>query len=151
MLASSKLVSAKDGKLYYVTFAALNTFGDWVVATVVPADDFLAPIQENLRFLLMALALLTLAMAGLAAVLTNGWSCGRCPHRRAVQAYRDLPARSGAHIPSRLREFDGLSTALLQMSRGLASFRKYMPTELVRTLVSRGIEPSRAGSSNRSP
>jgi adenylate cyclase len=31
------------------------------------------------------------------------------------------------------------------MSRGLASFRKYMPTELVRTLVSRGIEAEPGG------
>src|SRR5206468_3791028 len=48
-------------------------------------------------------------------------------------------------IPSRLREFDSLSAALLQMSRGLASFRKYMPTELVRTLVSQGIEAKPGG------
>jgi adenylate cyclase len=48
-------------------------------------------------------------------------------------------------IPSRLREFDGLSTALLQMSRGLASFQKYMPIELVRTLVSQGIEAEPGG------
>jgi adenylate cyclase len=48
-------------------------------------------------------------------------------------------------IPSRLREFDSLSNALLQMSRGLASFQKYMPTELVRTLVSQGIEARPGG------
>src|SRR5262249_58578910 len=48
-------------------------------------------------------------------------------------------------VPSRLHEFDSLSNALLQMSRGLASFRKYMPTELVRTLVSQGIEAKPGG------
>jgi adenylate cyclase len=141
-----ELVSAKDGNLYYVTFAALNTFGDWVVATVVPADDFLAPIQENLRFLLIALALLTLAMAGLAAALTN-WLVVR-PLSRIVAQFKHIATfqlDQVTHIPSRLREFDGLSTALLQMSRSLASFGKYMPTELVRTLVSRGIEAEPGG------
>jgi adenylate cyclase len=50
------------------------------------------------------------------------------------------------HIGSWLREFDGLSQALVQMSRGLASFQRYMPTELVRTLVSRGVEARPGGS-----
>jgi adenylate cyclase len=141
-----ELVSPKDGNLYYVTFAALNTFGDWVVATVIPASDFLATIQETLRLLLIALVLLTLAMAGLAAVLTNRLVVR--PLSRIVAQFKYIETfqlDQVAHIPSRLREFDGLSTALLRMSRGLASFRKYMPTELVRTLVSRGIEAEPGG------
>jgi adenylate cyclase len=48
-------------------------------------------------------------------------------------------------VTSPLRELDDLSAALLQMSRGPASFRKYMPTELVRTLVSRGVEARPGG------
>ena len=141
-----ELVSSKDGNLYYVTFAALNTFGDWVVATVIPASDFLATIQENVRFLLIALALLTLAMAGLAAVVTNRLVVR--PLARIVAQFKHIETfqlDQVVHIPSRLREFDGLSTALLQMSRSLASFGKYMPTELVRTLVSRGIEAEPGG------
>jgi adenylate cyclase len=141
-----ELVSPKDGNLYYVTFAALNTFGDWVVATVIPASDFLATIQENVRFLLIALALLTLAMAGLSAILTNRLVVR--PLARIVAQFKHIETfklDQVVHIPSRLREFDGLSTALLQMSRSLASFGKYMPTELVRTLVSRGIEAEPGG------
>jgi len=139
-------VSPTDGNRYYVTFAALNTFGDWVVATVIPASDFLADIQENVRFLLIALILLTLAMAGLAAILTNRLVVR--PLARIVAQFKHIETfqlDQVVHIPSRLREFDGLSTALLRMSRGLASFRKYMPTELVRTLVSRGIEAEPGG------
>ncbi|MBV8935299.1 MAG: adenylate/guanylate cyclase domain-containing protein [Alphaproteobacteria bacterium] len=48
-------------------------------------------------------------------------------------------------LTSPLRELDDLSGALAQMSRGLASFQKYMPTELVRTLVSRGVEARPGG------
>lgn len=139
-------VSATDGNRYYVTFAALNTFGDWVVATVIPASDFLADIQENVRFLLIALVLLTLAMAGLAAILTNRLVVR--PLARIVGQFKHIETFELdriVHIPSRLREFDGLSTALLQTSRSLASFGKYMPTELVRTLVSQGIEAEPGG------
>ena len=50
-----------------------------------------------------------------------------------------------ARLPSPLRELDDLSGVLLQMSRGLASFQKYMPTDLVRILVSQGIEARPGG------
>jgi adenylate cyclase len=49
------------------------------------------------------------------------------------------------YVPSPLRELDNLSTALIQMAQGLTSFKKYLPTELVRTLVSQGIEAQPGG------
>ena len=48
-------------------------------------------------------------------------------------------------MSSPLREVDNLSAALTQMSRGLASFQKYIPTALVRTLVARGVEARPGG------
>jgi adenylate cyclase len=135
-----------DGGTYYVTFAAAN-FPGWVVATVIPADDFLATIEKNAKYLLIALAVLTLVMAGLAVLLANNLVArplGRIVGQlKLIESFR---LDEVAHLPSRLREFDGLSTALLQMSRGLAAFQKYMPTELVRTLVSQGIEAKPGGS-----
>jgi adenylate cyclase len=89
---------------------------------------------------------LTLAMAGLSAVLTNRLVVR--PLTRIVGQLKHIEnfrLDQVVRIPSRLREFDGLSTALLQMSRGLASFQKYMPIELVRTLVSQGIEAEPGG------
>jgi adenylate cyclase len=49
------------------------------------------------------------------------------------------------HVPSALKELDNLSSALIQMAQGLTSFKKYLPTELVRTLVSQGIEARPGG------
>lgn len=140
-----EMVSPSDGETYYVTFAALS-FPGWLVATVVPADDFLASIEKNAVYLAGTLVALTLLMAGLAALLAN-----RLVARPLARIVGQLKHIEGfrldqvKRIPSRLREFDGLSTALLQMSRGLASFQKYMPTELVRTLVSKGIEAKPGG------
>jgi adenylate cyclase len=141
-----EIADSASGDTYYVTFAALN-FPGWVVATVIPAADFLASIEENARYLLAALAALTLAMAGFAVLLANNLVArplariaGQLKH---IETFR---LDQVMHFPSRLREFDGLSAALLQMSRGLASFQKYMPTELVRTLVSQGIEARPGGS-----
>jgi len=139
------VVDPSDGRSYYITFAPLNFHG-WIAATVVPASDFLATIDQQTPYLLAALAALTLVMAGLAAVVVNNLVArplvriaGQLKH---IESFRlDQVTR----VPSRLHEFDSLSNALLQMSVGLSSFRKYMPTELVRTLVSQGIEAKPGG------
>ncbi|HVI90574.1 MAG TPA: adenylate/guanylate cyclase domain-containing protein, partial [Dongiaceae bacterium] len=47
--------------------------------------------------------------------------------------------------PSSLLELDQLSRALQQMKAGLGSFRKYLPADLVETLVARGIDAKPGG------
>jgi adenylate cyclase len=134
-----------DGKDYFVTFSPLN-FNNWMVATIIPADDFLASIQRSAMILLIALAGLTLIVAAIAILSANRLVAapllriaGQLKH---IEAFRlDRVVR----LASPLRELDELSGALLQMSRGLASFQRYMPTELVRTLVSQGVEARPGG------
>lgn len=134
-----------DGKDYFVTFSPLK-FNNWVVATVIPTDDFLASIRRNVMVLLLALGGLTLLVAGVALLLANRLVAapllriaGQLKH---IEEFRlDRVTR----LASPLRELDDLSGALSQMSRGLASFQKYMPTDLVRTLVSRGVEARPGG------
>lgn len=138
--------SPTDGQSYYVTFGTLN-FQGWVVAAIIPASDFLASIEKSTRILLVVLVVLTLVIAGLAVLLAHIMFArpltrlaGQLKHLESFHLDRVK------HVGSRLRELDELSHALLQMSRGLASFEKYIPTELVRTLVSRGIEVRPGGS-----
>jgi adenylate cyclase len=134
-----------NGENYFVTFSPLN-FNNWVIATVIPADDFLASIQRNVVILLIALLGLTLLIAAIAILSANRLVAapllriaGQLKH---IEEFR---LERVQRLPSPLRELDDLSSALSQMSRGLASFQKYMPTELVRTLVSRGIEARPGG------
>ena len=129
-----------DGKNYFVTFSPLN-FSDWVVATVIPASDFLASIERSAMTLLIALAVLTVVVAAIAILLANRLLAA--PLLRIagqLKHIEDFRLDRVIRLASPLREFDDLSSVLLQMSRGLASFQKYMPTELVRTLVSQGVE-----------
>lgn len=137
--------SPSDGKDYFVTFSPLK-FNNWVVATVIPADDFLASIRRNVMILLLALGLLTLLVAGIAILSANRLVTAPllriAGQLKLIEAFRlDRVTRAA----SPLRELDDLSGALSQMSRGLASFQKYMPTDLVRTLVSRGVEARPGG------
>jgi adenylate cyclase len=134
-----------DGKDYFVTFSPLK-FNGWVVATVIPTDDFLASIRRNVAILLIALAGLTLLIAAIAILSANRLVAA--PLLRIAGQLKHIEnfrlERVG-RVTSPLRELDDLSAALLQMSRGLASFQKYIPTELVRTLVSRGVEARPGG------
>jgi adenylate cyclase len=140
-----EFTSSEDGRRYFLTFAPLG-FDDWVVATVIPAADFLATIERNAKLLLAALALLTLAIAAL-AILSANRLIGE-PLLRIVAQLKhiesfELDAMTRTSSP--LRELENLSAALTQMSRGLSSFRKYIPTALVRTLVARGVEARPGG------
>jgi adenylate cyclase len=134
-----------DGKDYFVTFSPLH-FSDWVIATVIPTSDFLASVEQSAMILLIVLTTLTVIVAVLASLSANGLLA--VPLLRIAGQLKDIEDfrldRVG-RLPSPLRELDDLSGVLLQMSRGLASFQKYMPTDLVRTLVSRGIEARPGG------
>jgi adenylate cyclase len=134
-----------DGTDYFVTFSPLN-FRGWVVVTVIPASDFLASIERSAMRLLIALAVLTAIAAAIAIAAANRLViapllriAGQLKH---IEGFR---LEQVVRLASPLRELDDLSTVLLQMSRGLASFQKYMPTELVRTLVAQGVEARPGG------
>jgi len=140
-----EFTSAVDGSGYFLTFAPLH-FDDWVVATVIPANDFLATIERNAKLLLAALGLLTLVIAAL-AILSANRLIG-APLLRIVGQLKHIESfelDAITRMSSPLRELDNLSAALTQMSRGLASFQKYIPMALVRTLVERGVEARPGG------
>src|SRR5262245_64719205 len=69
-VSSMEITSPADGAEYFVTFSPVQ-FRDWVIATVIPAHDFLASIEESAETLLIALVVLVVAMAVLAILLTN--------------------------------------------------------------------------------
>lgn len=133
------------GQRYFVAFSPVG-FEGWLVATVIPASDFLAEIDRTTERLAWVLALLVLAAAGSGTWLANRLVArpierigGQLRHIEQFQLDRI------EHIASPLREIEGLSATLVQMGRGLSSFRKFLPADLVRMLVSQGIEAHPGG------
>ena len=140
-----EFTASQDGRSYFVTLAPLR-FDNWIVATVIPASDFLATIERNAKIVLAVLVVLTLVIASLAILAANRLIgapllgiVGQLKHIESFQL--DKVSR----LSSPPRELDNLSAALTQMSRGLAAFQKYIPTALVRTLVARGVEARPGG------
>lgn len=134
-----------DGAVYFVTLAPLVQMG--LIATVViPEDDIFGAINRNLRNLLIGLAFFILATVAIMTLLARGTIA--TPLRRVTEALgelEDFRFDRVSPIPSRFSELRQVSAAIQRMSTSLASFKKYIPTELVRSLFAEGIEAELGG------
>ena len=128
------------GVPYALTLTPLG-FPDWTLATVIPESEFLGEVDATTRRLLIGLLALV-AVAG----LVSAWFA-----RRAVAAPLVKVAEALGHVqrfeldrvraqPSHIAEIENLSGAIADMANGLSAFRKYIPAELVRTLIAQGVE-----------
>jgi adenylate cyclase len=135
----------RDGESYFVTAAPLAQMG-LIVAVVIPETDILGGINRNIRVLLIGLLGLIAAGAIAAALLAR--STMGAPLARIAENMRQIEGFELDRItpiPSHFRELRQVSDATMRMRASLASFRKYIPTELVRTLFAEGIEAKLGG------
>jgi adenylate cyclase len=134
------------GGAYAVTLTPL-AFPGWTLATVIPEAEFLGPIETTIRHLLIGLAILILA-----AGILSAWLARRIIAKPLITVIDELKHVERFELdqvrrhPSRLAELENLSSAIADMAGGLAAFRKYIPADLVKMLVSEGIEPRPGGS-----
>ena len=139
-----RLVAAGDA--YAVTLTPL-AFPGWSLATVIPEAEFLGPIERTIRQLLIGLAILIVA-AGVA----SAWLARRVIATPLIMVVDELKHVARFDLEkvrrhaSRVIEIENLSSAIADMAGGLAAFRKYIPADLVKTLVSEGVEPHPGGS-----
>jgi adenylate cyclase len=128
----------RDGKAYKTVLTPIS-FPGWSLVTVVPESEFLGPVQATIRKLLIGLAVL-IVFAG----LLSAWLAQRliaAPLIKVVNEIRHVERFDLDKVqrhPSRLTEIENLSGAIGDMAQGLAAFRKYIPADLVRRLVSDG-------------
>src|SRR4030081_3682585 len=139
-----RLVAA--GNAYAVSLTPL-AFPGWTLATVIPEAEFLGPIERTIRQLLIGLAILVVA-----AGIVSAWLARRVIATPLIMVVDEVKHVARFDLEkvrrhaSRLIEIENLSNAIADMAGGLAAFRKYIPADLVKTLVSEGVEPSPGGS-----
>ncbi len=96
--------------------------------------------------------LIGLALLILAAGLLSAWFARRVIAQPLITVVDELKHIERFELdqvrrhPSRLVELENLSSAIADMAGGLAAFRKYIPADLVKMLVSEGVEPRPGGS-----
>jgi adenylate cyclase len=133
------------GAAYEVALTPLP-FPGWSLATVIPEAEFLASVETTLRRLLIGLGVGALVAASLSALLARSVIAG--PLARVVGEIRHVENFALDRVrrhPSRLAEISSLSGAIAEMAAGLSSFRKFIPADLVRLLLSQGIEAKPGG------
>jgi len=140
----SRLTSA--GAAYEVALAPLPFHG-WSLATVIPEAEFLGPVEATLRRLILGLAIGAVLAALASAMLAR--SVIAAPLSRVVGELRHVEAFALEQVrrhPSRLKEIASLSGAIAEMAAGLSAFRKFIPADLVRSLLRQGVEAKPGGS-----
>jgi adenylate cyclase len=134
-----------DGRDYFVNIAPLP-FRHWSVATVIPAEDILGDIPAaTQRLYMLMIGLVTLLLVAATAAADRLISRPITAIARQMGEIEHFHVDRLSYRPSHLRELDHLSRALQQMGAGLSSFRKYLPADLVETLVARGIDAKPGG------
>jgi adenylate cyclase len=122
-------------------------FPGWSLATVIPEAEFLGPVEATLRRLIIGLAVGAMLAAVLSAMLAR--SVIAAPLLRVVGEIRHVETFALDRVrrhPSRLAEIASLSAAIAEMAAGLSAFRKFIPADLVRSLLRQGVEAKPGGS-----
>ncbi len=135
-----------QGEAYEVALTPLP-FPGWSLATVIPEAEFLGPVETTLRRLIIGLAAGALLAALLSAMLAR--TVIAAPLARVVGEIRHVESFALDKVrrhPSRLAEISSLSGAIAEMAAGLSAFGKFIPADLVRSLLSQGVEAKPGGS-----
>jgi adenylate cyclase len=135
-----------QGEAYEVALTPLP-FPGWSLATVIPEAEFLGPVETTLRRLIIGLGAGALLAALLSAIVAR--SVIAAPLARVVGEIRHVESFAldqVRHHPSRLAEISSLSRAIAEMAAGLSAFRKFIPADLVRSLLRQGVEARPGGS-----
>ncbi len=136
----TQLVHQDDTGRYLVTIVPAASRSDWIIGTVIPESDFMARIEDNYLRLAMAVLVAILLVGLIAIVVSRYLFVGPMQHiieqTRKIQHF-DLAAVDGVRSP--IVEIEALSDSVEQMSKGLGSFRRYLPADLVKTLMAQGV------------
>lgn len=117
----------------------------WYIGVVVPEDDFFGKIKRNLLltliFSLIFIFLITIITKYFSSSITN-------PLNLIVDEankIKNFHVDDDFKINSVFLEIERLTQAISNMKIGLRSFRKYVPTDLVRYLIQSGMEAKLGG------
>jgi adenylate cyclase len=111
----------------------------WNIVVRAPESDFDAAMRERVVASLLISAIAVLIAVGVA------WLLARRVSGPLTTLSDEMVKVGGLHLddtsepaPSMFREIDMMNTALAKMKGGLRSFSRYVPRDLVRTLLSSG-------------
>jgi adenylate cyclase len=121
----------------------------WIIAAVIPEAEVVGPTRKIIYQALLITALITVICL-LLVYVASGWITR--PVKRLVQEagkIKDFQLDEVVGVKSNFTEIRSLNDAFMAMKGGLASFGRYVPTELVRRLIATGREAKLGGAKTR--
>ena len=134
-----------DGADYAVGLSPL-WFKGWQLAVIIPEAEFLSAIDDTIWHLALGLGALVLIAGSLAALGAKRFLGD--PITAVAGDIRHIESFDLEAIPrrrSRLKELDRLSEAMVRMAAGLADFAKFIPTDVVASLLRNGMRAEPGG------
>lgn len=136
----SKFNFVYKGKTYIANFRTIPQFRTkgWVIGIVAPKDDFIGHLKMNS---------IIDALIGLCILLFGGLLISELSSRisnpiktlaNQTDKIRHFDLEQDQKVKSRIKEVFMLSNAITVMRSSLKSFKKYVPTSLVRQLIETG-------------
>lgn len=136
---------SETSRNYFVAFAP-SSFKGWTIGTIIPEDDFLGEIYKNIRNVVIIILCFFVAVAILALLISRNILVK--PIHFITQQTTEIKKFNIEEIEAihtNISEINQLSSSMLHMSKGLKSFKKYLPTEIVQDLIKQGIEVELGG------
>jgi len=135
---------------YIASYTPLLATGgtEWMIAVVVPEEDFTGPLRAADRGV-MLLSLLILALAVIATTyIARRISRPIAQLSEETTRIRNFDLSGEMPVSSPIREIQLMEDSISAMRTGLRSFQKYVPAALVRQLIETG-EDARIGGQTR--
>lgn len=131
------------GEKYFTLFTEFPSGS--VMGIAVPASSILGDVYRT-NFALVLFSIAGVLLASLAGIYISHRVTGPLELlQRQTEEIRNFKLNTDKRIVSRFLEIDQIGESFQRMQKGLASFRKFVPSDLVRQIVNSGTEAALGG------
>ncbi len=143
----NKVRFESGGNWYLGAFTDLGAeFGKaWKIAVIVPEDDFLGPLIQMRRVVIMISLAILLISVYIAMRISQGISKPIMALSEETKKIEKFELDGEPVINSSIREIQIMAHSISSMKKGLKAFKKYVPSALVRQLIQTGEEAQLGG------
>ena len=128
-----------NGKNYFVIYDPLSfATHQWLIGIVVPEDDFISPFKK-INFIMLSVGFI-IFLVGFGLILKFSKLLVK-PIKKVIietDKIKHFELEQDIVVKSRIKEISELFYAVSSMKKGLRSFKKYVPSTLVRQLIETG-------------
>jgi adenylate cyclase len=137
------------GKSYLASYTNFpRSLGkNWKLIVVVPESDFTANLENTNRITMLISLLILIGGITLVALFSNLISKPMTLLTQETVKVKDFDLSHRLKVNSHISEIHDMAEAIKAMKTGLRAFQKYVPSSLVRDLISSGHEAELGGES----